>query len=364
MRGKHMIWKWASVATMLCLMAGMASCTTPDEVAEAGLRAWIDFPRDGSTVPMGASVTVISHAYSPDGVVDVLLSVDSTAYRRDTPAEGTATLVEVRQEWVPDSPGSHAIQVRAYDTTGAASAPDTITIFVEGEVSPTPVPDAEASPTPVPSATLVPSVTPVPETPTPVPATPTPVPPTPTIPTPAVVTFWVDQASITSGDCTTVRWEVQNATAVYLDELEVAATGSYLVCPTATTTYNLRVEALSGPENRSVTVTVTEPADTTNPPVPSPAVPADELVVGCRLEQTLVWLPVQDPSGVTYHVRLESQLTVDTWVEEGEWDSVVGKELTVEVDCGVIYRWSVRAEDGAGNLSPWSDWSGFSVDLI
>ena len=29
--------------------------------------------------------------------------------------------------------------------------------------------------------------------------------------------------------------------------------------------------------------------------------------------------------------------------------------------CGGVYRWAVRAEDGAGNVSDWSSWSRFSV---
>jgi hypothetical protein len=33
------------------------------------------------------------------------------------------------------------------------------------------------------------------------------------------------------------------------------------------------------------------------------------------------------------------------------------------VECGFFYRWSVRARDGAGNLSAWSPWSQFSVVL-
>jgi hypothetical protein len=34
-----------------------------------------------------------------------------------------------------------------------------------------------------------------------------------------------------------------------------------------------------------------------------------------------------------------------------------------DVDCGIIYRWMVRAQDGAGNISNWSTMYTFSLTL-
>jgi len=112
-----------------------------------------------------------------------------------------------------------------------------------------------------------------------------------------------------------------------------------------------------------VTATPVPPADTTPPPVPAPAVPADGLALTCRTTQTLAWLPVSDPSGVTYDVRLERQVTASTWGQVRAWGMVASKQVTAPVECGGIYRWAVRARDGAGNVSAWSGWSAFSVDL-
>lgn len=112
-----------------------------------------------------------------------------------------------------------------------------------------------------------------------------------------------------------------------------------------------------------VTATPVPPADTTAPPVPAPAVPAGGLALSCRTTQTLAWLPVADPSGVTYDVRLQRQITPATWDDVRAWGMVVAKQVTAPVECGGIYQWSVRARDGAGNVSAWSGWSGFSVDL-
>ena len=92
--------KMILILLLLASLGGLISCTLPtpgDEmaVAEAGPRAWIDFPRDGASIPVGASVIVVSHAYAEDGVAEVLLSVNSVAYRRDPPVAVGDSLVEV-----------------------------------------------------------------------------------------------------------------------------------------------------------------------------------------------------------------------------------------------------------------------------
>jgi hypothetical protein len=37
--------------------------------------------------------------------------------------------------------------------------------------------------------------------------------------------------------------------------------------------------------------------------------------------------------------------------------------VDVNVQCGGVYRWMVRAQDGAGNYSGWSAPSHFSINL-
>lgn len=290
------------VLTLLAVLGLVAACTqTPAEQA-AGARAWIDFPRDGATIPAGATVVVVSHANAADGVAEVLLSDNGTAYRRDPTTAPGETLVEFRQEWVPQEPGLHTLQVRAYTSAGAAGGTDTITVRVEGEAAPsTPTPTATPTPTTTPTATTTPTPTPS-RTATPTPTT-RPTPATTPTPTP----------------------------------------------PPATTQPPFTATPF--------------PPDTTPPAVPQPMVPANGLVVECRTTQNLAWIPVTDPSGVTYDVRLERQITASTWDQVRALGLVSAKQVDVPVQCGVIYRWSVRARDGAGNFSAWSAWSGFSVDL-
>lgn len=87
-------------------------------------------------------------------------------------------------------------------------------------------------------------------------------------------------------------------------------------------------------------------------------------MLSCRSSQTLVWVPVSDPSGISgYYVKLELQVTPGNWQSVGGWGPVSGKQVDVSVQCGVYYRWTVRAQDGAGNYSDWSEWSHFGIVL-
>ena len=82
--------------------------------------------------------------------------------------------------------------------------------------------------------------------------------------------------------------------------------------------------------------------------------------------QVLTWLPVSDPSGIA-----EYQVQVQRSTDHVTWSSTAGspitgldvKTTTIDTECGWIYRWRVRAADGAGNMSGWSDWSTFSIIL-
>ena len=106
------------------------------------------------------------------------------------------------------------------------------------------------------------------------------------------------------------------------------------------------------------------PDDNTPPPVPTPMVPADGLALSCRSKQVLNWLPVQDPSGIAgYYVKLQWEQTAGNWVNVGGYGPISGKQIEVSVDCGVRYRWMVRAEDNEGNVSSWSSPSHFSINI-
>jgi hypothetical protein len=110
-------------------------------------------------------------------------------------------------------------------------------------------------------------------------------------------------------------------------------------------------------------VTPAPPGDTTPPSPPTPAVPANGLELSCRSDQNLVWLPSTDSSGIAhYELRLERRAG-GSWVPVNTWNNIHDKQRTVPVECGLDYRWSVRAVDSAGNFSAWSSWSTFGIQL-
>jgi hypothetical protein len=88
------------------------------------------------------------------------------------------------------------------------------------------------------------------------PPTPTPT-ATPTSPATRVL-FEPQRAEITAGQCVTLRWQVDNARAVYLDGKGVAGYATREVCPRQTTTYRLTVDGYQGELERTATIVVAQ----------------------------------------------------------------------------------------------------------
>ena len=89
--------------------------------------------------------------------------------------------------------------------------------------------------------------------PVPPPPTATPVPTAAPTPVAPQIAFWADQTSISQGQCTTLRWQVENVQAVYVypsgqnyKDYPVTGEGSRQVCPPVTTTYEMRVQMTDG----------------------------------------------------------------------------------------------------------------------
>jgi len=365
---------------LILLLGGVASCTAAQDGRP---RVWIDSPSDGMSFPLGSTVSVLSHVYAREGVAEVVLSVNGEAYRRDVPTSPGTGFVQITQDWQPAAGGIYAIQVVAYDVQGVASSPATITIKIPGagptptSVCPTPVGGGPAPVDCSPPVNACPS--PVGGGPTP-PSCPTGVPTatdTPTSPPSAqpIIQFWADPAQIQAGACTTIRWHVENVQRVIFGGIDQPFDGSYEDCLCENERYTLTVIRADGTEEKQrvdidvngscVTPTIPPPPqDTTPPPVPSPAVPANGLALSCRSSQTLAWLPVDDPSGIAgYYVKVEVQVTKGNWQSAAGYGPVTGKQVDATVNCGGIYRWMVRAQDGAGNYSGWSAPSSFSIGL-
>jgi hypothetical protein len=77
---------------------------------------------------------------------------------------------------------------------------------------------------------------------------------------PGSIRFWADAKSITSGDCTRLRWQVDNVREVYLDGEGVVGHDQRQVCPSVTTRYELKVVRLDTTETvHTVEIQVTAP---------------------------------------------------------------------------------------------------------
>jgi RNA polymerase sigma-70 factor (ECF subfamily) len=278
--------------------------------------------------------------------------------------------------------------LRPTDTSTPSPLPPTATARltrVPTKIPPTstPVPTRAPTrtPTPVPTRTPTRTPTPVPtrtptRTPTPVPTrthTPT-SPPTPTFtPTPLapIIVFTADANAVLAGTCTTVRWETAHVQAVFFNGTGVVGTGSHQTCPCETETHVLDVLLPGGSHDvRELTIQVTgscvspTPPDSQGPPAPSSLAPSDDVVLSCRRTATLSWYAPKDPSGIAgYYVRLERRVDRSTWEPVGSWGPLNDTQTDVPVSCGLGYRWSIRARDGAGNLGPWSSWATFGIGI-
>ncbi len=85
----------------------------------------------------------------------------------------------------------------------------------------------------------------------------------------ADISFTADAYTILRGQCTILRWDVENVKAVYLDGRGVPGHGTQQICPQTSTTYTLRVVTPSGDVYRTVTVTISEPPTSTSTTPPT-----------------------------------------------------------------------------------------------
>lgn len=104
---------------------------------------------------------------------------------------------------------------------------------------------------------------------------------------PIHINFNADDYRIAKGDCTVLRWQVDNAAEVFLEGEKVETLGAQQVCPSKTTTYEMLVPSDEGEQEAKVTIEVITP----------PAAPTGlhaELVCGKEDVVTLSWTDQAD----------------------------------------------------------------------
>jgi hypothetical protein len=113
------------------------------------------------------------------------------------------------------------------------------------------------------------------------------------------IDFRADKTSLSyPGECTTLRWDVENVRDLFLDGLGVVGHDSRQVCPVSLTTYTLRAETACGPIERTVTVQAI--SDVTGPTISNvrarnTLLGYSELCVGNRIA---IEATIADPAGV------------------------------------------------------------------
>jgi hypothetical protein len=343
-----------SLAFLFAFLLMLSACTGASQ--PGGTNVWIDVPTSNLTFKQGEPINIEGYASSPEGINRVEILVDTTLQEKIENLSQEGRLSSFQTSWTPTKPGVYVIFAVAYGVNGGTSEPDSTTIIVgdntqaQNNIIITPTtkitPTIEISLTPTLTSTMVPET---------------------------AIQFWADPASIKAGSCTTLQWRTENVQKVIFGGIEQPFSGKEQVCLCKSASYPLTITLLDGTiakplVNIEVIGMCETPvaSDTTAPPAPDQAVPSDGQSITCKSSQSLVWLPVSDPSGIgEYQVQTQRSSDQATWktAPGSPVNGIKDKKTTIPVECGWYYRWKVRAIDGKGNVGPWSGWSRFSITL-
>jgi uncharacterized cupredoxin-like copper-binding protein len=125
--------------------------------------------------------------------------------------------------------------------------------------------------------------------------------------------FRADRTTLSPGQCTTLRWDVDGARKIYLDlgggEKRVDNYGGVQVCPSQTTTYNLRVEWPDGSEEgRQVTIHIQQPT----PPHPE--------IITFSFDKSKI--KPGECATLTWKVKNASAVYLQRLIPGGQWEPV------------------------------------------
>ena len=156
------------------------------------------------------------------------------------------------------------------------------------------------------------------------------------------VDFRADRTTLAAGECTTLRWDVENVREVYLDGGGVAGHGTREVCPSADTTYTLHVVLTDGSTtDRELTITVTGDGP---PPAPSNLSIAIATSNGFGLSFT------DNSGGTADGFRLYN---VNTLTLMQEYPTAAAPNLPISgLDCETTYRLALTAFNANGESGP------------
>jgi hypothetical protein len=181
-----------TIAGLACAIPGLGN--EPPSPKAGGPVVTISSPTSGQVLEPAGEIKIQSTSLDPEGVTRVELVVDGEVIWIDANAQPeTNTPFIVAQLWTPTVPGTHVIQVRAYNAANVAGQSDPVTVNVVAEAQavaegapvttpepnpPTATPISALASVPTPTSTPLPATAPSASTPTPtvVLSTPTPTP--------------------------------------------------------------------------------------------------------------------------------------------------------------------------------------------
>jgi len=186
-------------------------------------------------------------------------------------------------------------------------------------------------------------------------------------PGPFRVNIWADRLDLHAGECTTLHWEIDQATSVTLDGGSVAAYGSRQVCPAVSTRYRFHITAPSGGTDRDIMITVAAPSDTTPPTISGVMASASQIYVpNCQPNTAVITANATDASAIS---RVELTYRVVEGSRQGAWRTLtmssaggssyratldwaaLDSSLHPPVTTGATIQYYVRAQDARGNAA-------------
>lgn len=344
------------VLLVLIIVMFLAGCGP--QSSTIGMLVWLDVPVDGLILKDIQPIKIEGHASSRTEISRIEISIDGSLWQVVENPPCQHNLCSFSVTWQAEKPGTYTIGVLAFDANGQGSAPDEAIVSVGEEgiimnipLTPSPTPTIPPTLVSTPTLTSTPTTTPT--------ITPTPIPQ-------PLIQFWAEPAEVDAGKCIKVRWNVSNVKKVVFGGIEQPMNGYDDECPCEDKTYTLTVTHLDGHvETRNLNVNVNGSCVSPIPPAPTLVVPTNGASLTCRASQSLTWLPVDVPGGITeYQVEIQKSSNNSTWVAYpgSPVTGLADKTTNITVDCGWYYRWRVRALS-SGGAGSWSTWSYFAIQL-
>lgn len=326
---------FASLLFLITLLMGGCSGNAVPSLDSSG-QAWVEYPYDGSTLPMGPVLLVV-YAADPGGISYIHIKINGQslpAYAASPmTTDGSTRLVRIDYPWTPPGEGEYHVEAVGVNNAGAGSGAGStrfciVTCDPVATDTPTPAPIQVEPSTFTPTATL-PIVTLPPlasETPT---ATIT---FTPYVAPNVTVNFFAEPPYVDAGNCSYLRWDVTGSNQVYLNGSLVPAMGNEQRCPCESETHTLRVTAPDGTsQDYYARIDVygscnvpPPPTDTSGPTINS----FNTFWNGCSI---FGQANISDPSGVSwaefwYNLNDQGWAWIQMNLSGGKWVSQVGIE--------------------------------------